>query len=235
MTLNARNVKGTGNGSKIPLMEPGTYPARLSQVVDMGVQKQREYKGEAKEDRHEINLTYEFVEEFIPDDDGNEQKDKPYWLSERMPFYSLEAERAKSTARYYALDPKEEVDGDFTKLVGFPCMVTVVESKPNKDGRTFNNITGVSPMVAKMASKLPDLVHPPKVFTLDDPDIEVFQSLPKWLQERVKENVDYEGSALEKALQQAPKASTDAPEEEESDEGGEEEKTATNNEAEGDW
>ena len=38
------------------------------------------------------------------------------------------------------------------------------------------------------------------MFVLDDPDLEVFNSLPEWLRDKIKENLNYEGSALQKLV-----------------------------------
>jgi len=55
-------------------------------------------------------------------------------------------------------------------------------------------------MRAKEASKAPDLVNDGKVFDIDSPDLDVFLSLPQWLQEKIQGNLDYEGSVLQEAL-----------------------------------
>lgn len=207
MTLNARKVKSVAKGPKQEAMDEGTYPARLVQVIDFGVQEQRAFKGEPKPPAQTIYLTYEFLDEFCKDENGEDQEDKPRWLSEQFPLYSLEADLAKSTKRYYALDPDEKFEGDFTLLVGEPCMVTInqYESK----GETRNGISSVAAMRPKEAAKAPELVNPPKVFVLDNPDLEIFKSLPDWMQDKIKEGLEYKGSALDEALngdKPAPKA-----------------------------
>jgi hypothetical protein len=181
-------------------MEEGTYPARVVQIVDFGLQPQRPFKGEEKEPAWEIGITYEFVDEFMKDDDGNDMEDKPRWLSERMPMYSLEAERAKSTQRYNALDPKGEHGGDFSKLLDTPCLVTIVNNVNNKSKRIYENIAGVSGMRDKDKDKVMPLVNEPLFFDLDSPNIEAFEKLPKFAQKRVADNLNFEGSKLQEML-----------------------------------
>jgi hypothetical protein len=201
MSLNAKKVKGSG-GKRAAPMEAGTYPAQVVQVLDLGLQNQRPYMSEEKPPAYEIMLTYEFADEFMQDEDGADIEDKPRWLSENFPFHNLNAERAKSTKRYMALDPDLDMEGDFSKLTGHACMVTITQSPPRKsDGAIFNNISGVSAMRAKEASKMPELKNPPKVFTLDDPDIKTFLSLPDWLQDKIKENLEFDGSELDTRLE----------------------------------
>lgn len=198
MALNARKVKSAPKANQQAAMDAGTYPARLVQVIDFGIQEQRPFKGEAKPPAHEVMWTYEFLDEFCKDEDGEDQEDKPRWLSESFPLYSLEADLAKSTKRYYALDPEEIHEGDHTRLVGSACMVTInqYESK----GVLRNGVSSVAAMRPKEAAKAPELVNPPKVFTIDEPDLEVFKSLPDWMQEKIKESLEFNGSALDEAL-----------------------------------
>jgi len=209
MALNGKKV-AFGGGNKGPqqaAIEGGTYPARVVQVLDLGLQPQRPYQGEEKPPAHEIMITYEFLDEFCLDDDGNELEDKPRWLSETMPLRSLQSDLAKSTKRYNALDPNDDLDGDFLGLVNIPCMVTITAT-PDKKGKkddngntkVYNNISVVSTMRPKEAAKAPELVNPSKTFELEEPDVEVLGSLPPWLQDKIKDNLEFAGSNLEAAL-----------------------------------
>lgn len=179
-------------------IEPGTYPARLVQVLDLGLQPQRPYKGEDKPPAHEIMLTYELVDTFMKDEQGNDIEDKPRWLSETLPFYGLFADKAKSTQRYYAFDPDEVHEGDFSKLIEQPINVTVVNNAVGD--KVYDNIANVTAMRAKDAAKCPALVNPSKVFDIDNPDMEVFAALPKWIQDKMKGNLNYEASKLQELV-----------------------------------
>lgn len=210
--FNAKEVPmGDNNNDRPEPMEPGTYGARLVQILILGVQPQREFKGEAKPPKLEIMLTYEFNDEFMKDEDGEDILDKPRWLSETMPFNNLAAELAKSTKRYYAFDAKGEHDGDWSQLIGAPCMVTVVvdEGKGKNAGKKYENVAAVTAMRPKEAAKAPALVNPSKLFDFYNPDMEVFNKLPQWLQDKMKSAVDFGGSALEAALGK-PVAKTEA-------------------------
>jgi len=192
MALNARKVKNT-SGPKAPLLDEGAYPARLVQVIDLGLQPQ-EYKGETKPPKNEMWHTYELSDEFMPGEDGEPDETKPRWLSERLPLNSLGSDLAKSTKRYYALDPKEEHDGDWTALLGSPAILAVTVNGE------YNNIGGTSTMRPKEAAKCPELVNDTKVFSMDDPDVEVFLSLPDFLQKIIKDGLEFEGSKLDGLL-----------------------------------
>jgi hypothetical protein len=208
MSLNAKKVAHSG-GNKGPAQEaidPGSYPIRLAQIIDLGLQNQRPWQGEAKPPAHEMMLTYELLDEFCLDEDGNADEDKPRWLSETIPLRSLMAEKAKSTQRYYALDPNEDADGDFTALASAPANASIVQNagKGKNVGKIYNNIVSLSPMRPKDAAKAEPLKKEPKVFVLDSPDMEVFNSLPDWIQDKIKDNLEFNGSDLQKALGDKP-------------------------------
>lgn len=210
MSLNAKTVPISG-GKKLPLLDIGTYPARVVRIVDLGLQNQRPYKGQEKPPAHEVMISYELLDAFMVDDDGNDIEDKPRWVSETFPLHNLSAELAKSTKRYMALDPDMDFDGDFTKLIGTPCNVTIVhnQGKGANAGKTYENIGSVTAMREKDAKRAPELVNEGAVFTLDDPDMEVFNKFPQWLQDKIKSNLEFGGSKLEMALNGATPDDTD--------------------------
>tara|TARA_Y100000310_G_scaffold319188_1_gene374165 strand:- start:9533 stop:10192 length:660 start_codon:yes stop_codon:yes gene_type:complete len=194
------NAKTAGNGGMTaPTLEAGVYPARLVQLLDLGLQTQRPFQGQEKKPCVEIMLTYELTDEFMKDEDGEDILDKPRWVSETISLHNLNSERAKSTIRYKALDPTMKYEGDFTKLIGVACNVTIVLN-PGKEGKVWENVGGVASMRAKDADKLPELVNPVKVFDLDEPDMEVYAKLPDWVQEKITSNLNFNGSSLQELL-----------------------------------
>jgi hypothetical protein len=207
LALNAGKIKGNAAPQERvaqPDMEPGTYPVRLVQVIDMGLQQQRAWQGEAKPPAQDVMLTYEFVDVFMVDKDGKELEDKPRWQSETINLRSFKADLATSTKRIKALDPKDVHEGNLAALVGAPAMATITVSK--KGDKTYVNIRGLTPMRDRDVAKLPELVNPTKVFDLEEPDLQVFESLPEWLREKIKGNLKYEGSKLQALLGEGGKA-----------------------------
>ena len=202
MSINASTAGG--NSNRPPALESGSYPGRLVLVVDLGLQKQRPYQGEEKPPAREIMLTYEFADEFMKDEEGEDIPDKPRWLSESFPLYNLSSERAKSTLRYKALDPTGRHGGDFLKTLGYAVNVTVVQNPNNKNPeRPWENVAGITTMRAKDVIKLPELVNEAVAFDLEEPDLDSFMALPKWIQKRILENLEFRGSLLERMLEEA--------------------------------
>ena len=224
MALNASKVKGqVSKGPKAEPLEAGNYLARVVQILDLGIQEQRPFKGTEKPPAHEIMLTYELGTEFMKDDDGNDDPTRPRWVGESFPLHNFKADLAKSTKRAKALDPSSKLGGNFAEMAGFPCTVTIVQRPDAKSPDIiYNNVANVTP--AMKGVPVPELVNPPKVFDLDEPDLEVFGSLPEWIQEKIKSNLGYNGSLLQKMLEGAVKeAPKEVPQEEPAPQGEEEE------------
>ena len=208
MSIDASKVGRNSNWS--PALESGSYPGRLVLVVDLGLQNQRDYQGEKKPPAREILLTYEFADEFMKDEDGEDILDKPRWLSESFPLYNLDSERAKSTLRYKALDPIMQHGGDFTQLLGYGVNITVMQN-PNKKNpeRPWENVGGLTAMRLKDIEKLPELVNESVAFDLEEPALDNFMMLPKWIQKRILENLEFRGSLLERMLEEGNKGVPD--------------------------
>jgi hypothetical protein len=199
MALNVNKLpKKEGGKGKAELLEEGNYPARVVQIVDLGLQPGMVYMGNQKPPAHKIRVTYELVSEFMKNEDGTDNEDAPRWLSEDFPLFGLGADRAKSTIRYNALDPKHEHEGDWAALLDTPCLVTVVNNVSKSNGNTYNNVGLVSQPMKGMET--PPLKHEPIAFDLDNPDLDVFNSLPEWLRDDIIGNLEFNASPLQVAL-----------------------------------
>lgn len=214
MAFNAKKTQNNAPSNRVPQanIDAGVYPGRLVQLLDLGLQAQRPFAGKEKPPVQEIMLTYELVDEFMKDENGEDVLNKPRWISEALPFYGLFADKAKSTQRYYAFDPTEAWDGDLSKAVGMPCNVTVVNNV--KGDKTYDNIANIAAMRPKDAATCPELQNPTALFDLDTPDMTVYARLPKWIQEKICSNLNFKGSALEEALARGEGQREDKPKEE---------------------
>ena len=215
--MKIKGTAGAGAGGDRVEQEPmadGTYPARLVQVIHMGTQPQRPFKGQPKPDADTLMTTYEFLDEFILDEEGNEVEDKPRWLSEDFPLKSTNVDLATSTKRYKVLDPEDEHDGDWAAVIADPCMVTVGSYK-TREGKVRNKILSTAPMRAKDAKNAPELKNPPKLFSVLDPDMEVLGSLPKWIQDKINEAPEMKGE--NKAPKEEPEGNAQEEEEDNGD------------------
>ena len=91
-----------------------------------------------------------------------------------------------------------------------------VTNKPGKGanaGKVYTNVSAVSTMRAKQADAAPPLVNEGSVFLCDEPDLEIFNNIPEWIQKKItQDNLEYGGSPLE-ALLGGTAAPTTPPEE----------------------
>lgn len=181
-----------------PDVDPDVYPSYVAQVIDLGVQPQRAFEGVEKKPIQMLMVTYELADVYMVDENGDELEDKPRWVSEEFPLHGLFAENARSTKRYLAIDAQQVFEGNFGGLVGQACNVTTV-NKVSK-GKTYLNVGNVSPISAKKAAAMPEMKNPTKVFDLSEPDLDVFKALPKWIQEKIQGNLNYNGSKLQELL-----------------------------------
>jgi len=203
MALNAAKVAG-GGGDRIDqkILDAGNYPARIVQILDLGLQAQRPYQGKDKRPAQEISITYELVDTFMLDADGKEMEDKPRWVSETIPLHNLKADKAKSTQRYFAADPNNNFGGDFTKIIDTPVNVALVHNKTAD--KTYVNVASISAMRLKDAQNCPVLKNKAVVFDLDAPSLEAFNSFPDWIKEKIQKNLNFNGSKLQALLGGAP-------------------------------
>jgi len=212
MSFKAGDQTGGGDFTPQDALAAGTYPGRLVQIVTMGLQPQRAYQGQPKEAKESMYVGYELSHEFMVDDDGNPDPTKPRWMGEDFPFYNLDADRAKSTLRYTAIDPSVECGGDWEKILSWPCNITLSkELKKGKKDQYTNYVTHVAPAANMPGYVQPELVNEVRMFDIETPNMEVFKLLPKWLREKLTTNLNYNGSALQAAMGDTATAAEPAP------------------------
>lgn len=198
MSLNAAERPSSGGNFNTEPLEAGTYPARIIGISNIGLHSQT-YQGEAKDPIDNIGITYELLDEFLKDEDGNDLEDKPRWITEFMPFHHIKSERAKSTKRYLSVDPNLDFGGDWGQLLNSPIMLSVVQNagKGKNQGKVFNNVDSISPMRPKEASKATPLKNPTFTFDFYDASIEDWNQAPGIVKTMVKKALNFAGSKME--------------------------------------
>ena len=182
MSFNMKKLaKPTSSFPKAERIAEGTYPARLVQIISLGVQE-TEWQGQTKT-APKVMLTFELPTETI----NINGEDQPRWISKEFNL-SLH-EKSSLTPVVKALDPKGECQ-DLTDLLGKPCMVQV--------GSTASNNAKITNIVAPMKGMpVAPIYNEAKMvaFDFDSPDLELFATFPQFMQDKIKEAVNYNGFA----------------------------------------
>lgn len=207
-------ARDSGGGRDFKPVPPGAYVARCFQVIDLGTQTSTGQFGEKSQ--HKLRICWEIHGE---DDDGQaltvtiEGKTLPMTVAKDYAVTLHEkASLRKDLAAWRGRDftPEEAKAFDVSKLLGAYVLINVTNSTSN-NGKTYANVAGLSPLPKALAATKPAGVHPLQQFDLDNPDWEVFESLPQWLQDRIKAAPEYARSRGEPATAAAGVDDEDIP------------------------
>ncbi len=201
-------------GSNFKPVPPGAYVARCFQVIDLGTQTSTGQFGEKSQ--HKLRICWEIHGE---DDDGQplavtiDGKTMPMTVAKDYAVTLHEkASLRKDLAAWRGRDftPEEARAFDVSKLLGAYVLINVTNSVSN-NGKTYANVAGLSPLPKALAATKPAGVHALQQFDLDNPDWELFESLPQWLQDRIKTAPEYTRSRGEPAMATAEADDEDIP------------------------
>ncbi len=182
MSLQPRDMKSQ---KTVEPLEAGTYPARISAVVDLGMQERPAWQGQEKPPCAMVWLQYTFPgEEYIDPEKG--ATGEPRVLSEYFPMFSRTVERSKSSIRLTRIDPANKIGSDFSQLAGQAVQVTVVHNpgRGKHEGRVFANVADVTAPMKGV--DVPDLETEPVVFDTDAFDQSVFEGLPDYIKDKIE-------------------------------------------------
>lgn len=181
---------GGGDFKKVP---QGVHMGRCYSLIDLGTQLVKSQHGDKM--MHKIRIAWEL---FGEDEAGNpltvefEGKVMPMTISKSYTLsLSEKANLRKDLQAWRGRDfTEEEAKGfDITKLLGVYCMVNVTHSETN--GKTYANVSGLTPIPSALKNAKPDAVHSNIIFNLDEPDWEVFASFHEKLQDAIKSSPEF--------------------------------------------
>lgn len=178
------NVSDKG-GKDFKPVPAGTHRAICTMLVDMGVQPSARFAPKPK-----VYIRFEIPDERTEwtDKDGNKHEGpmvigKQYTasLSEKANLRKdLEAWRGKFFT-------EAELKGfELRNILGAPAMISVAHQK-GSDGKTYANLASIMGLPKGMEK--PAASGPTIAYDIDQHDQAVFEKLPGWLQEAIKERV----------------------------------------------
>lgn len=170
-------------GPSIPPVPNGTYTGICVGIVDLGEQ----YSEAFKKFSEKILIIWELPNELM-DVDGEK---KPRWLSK-----AFSKTLNKKSALVQMLVPwrgrpftEEELKGfDLQEMLGLGCLMQVVVEE--NDDRQYNKITSIIGLPTGMPQPTP--INTPFSFDMDAWDDTVFDTLPGWVQDRIKKSTQYQ-------------------------------------------
>jgi hypothetical protein len=176
----------------------GTHRAFCVAVIVTGTHEET-WKG-VKKEVEKIFLAWEFAEELMADG-------KTRWVIGREYTFSLNGRaNLRQLIDAWASKPLKDGDAfDLALLAGSPCMVTVVETEKNSEGRTYRNVEKVVQLPARDRPTIGKPQRTPFVYDAIDLDAGAagLEALPEWLPrtygqlvaDRIKDSKEWKASA----------------------------------------
>lgn len=139
----------------------GAHRALCYRFVDLGTQK-IEYQGEVKHQR-KVMLSFELVDEHDEFEIDGKKIKAPFTVHQRFTWSMHEKGKLRPfleswRGRAFADGDLKPGGFDTKNLIGVPCMLNVIHA--TRDGRTYANISGVSPLPARLKEDMPALHNP---------------------------------------------------------------------------
>lgn len=159
----------TGGGN-FEMTPEGVYTARCYRIVDLGTQKGAEIFG--SKEQHKVMVSWELIGKGDPKMQEGDNKGKTFSIHKRYTVSlsekaslraDLEAWRGKK------FSPDELKGFDLSNVLGAYCMIQVVHDETGK----YANVNSI--MAFKGAK--PEPVNADLVFDIDEPDMQVFDTL----------------------------------------------------------
>lgn len=191
-----------GNGGDFKKVPQGVHMARCYSLIDLGTQLVRSQHGDKQ--LHKIRIAWEL---FGEDDNGNpliverDGESLPMTISKSYTLSLNEKANLRKDLESWrgrAFTDEEARGFDISKLLNVYCMINVTHSETN--GKTYANVSSITPIPSALKNSKPDPVHPLTVFDLDNPDWAVFGRFHEKLQEAIKSSPEYAMAAGHTAM-----------------------------------
>lgn len=226
----AKRAKGNSNKPKrkYPLPNEGGHLARIVQVVFLGLQKGKVFKGVQGDDKQQMRITFELTNTLfdrVVDEESGKTEKQPYWLSVDVNVSNSDRSNSIKWATQLGLPVNlynefsfktktgeqitvKQYDADWSEAIGKQCQVFVQhnkwEDKQTGEDRESAKIKDV--MAAMQGFDAPPLHDEDKtvLFSPLDPrpeSVATFNEFPNWLQEKITGALDWNTSPLKEALE----------------------------------
>lgn len=194
---------GSRAKAKVPPVEPGTYMALCVGIYDLGEQE-TEYNGKTRY-ANKIQFTFE-IPALTIEIDGEQ---KPRQLSRAFAVSTSKKSNLRAFLSSWAgkkFSDEEFANFETDALLGKSAMIQVVL---NESGEYANIDT-----IMQLPQGIPALKTATQLLTFDMEqwDDKVFEALPDWVQEKIKNSTQYKGKHAPETEVDFPKATAPAAE-----------------------
>lgn len=167
----------------------GAHVARLYQIIHVGSVPST-YQGQERIS-DQVRLTFELCNEkkVFKEEEG----EKPLSISTRFETYSMgkkaNLRRLVEGMLGVTLHDDEAFNMNLDDILGQECLLTVVHTE-GKDGNTYANIKGASPLPKGMLA--PAIVNTPRFLDVNEITEEELNNLPQFLQEKMRSSQEWQ-------------------------------------------
>lgn len=189
MAIPATNTGGT----TFEPLPADSYIARCYQMVHIGTVPE-EFKGEKKM-INKVMVTFEIPSEMRKY--GEEEQEKPASISKEYTLSLSDKANLRRDLEAWRAKPFTEEEAkyfDLEKLIGAPCMLGIVVKETSNGNK--NRVGSVTKLHKDL--KCPPQINPSKVLSYDKFDLQVFESLPDFLKDKIKSSLEYKSMIGEK-------------------------------------
>ena len=184
-------AKSESSGNFIPV-PTGMHLARCYRIVDLGTQKS-EYMGNVKQ-LHKMMLQFEVHGEDAEGNPTNTAKGDPMTVSKNFTVTLAEKSTLRKDLQSWRgrdFTPDELRGFELKNVLGQWAMITVVETENN--GNTYTNISNINPVPAAIKKNgLPEGKNELKIFSIDEPDMDLFESFSDNLKNKIRQSPEWD-------------------------------------------
>jgi hypothetical protein len=177
-------------GGDFEIAPEGVFLARCYKMVDVGTQTETGQFG-TKENR-KIYLYWELLQTADGDPVKMENGDQPFSIfnSYKLSMHPKANLRKHLDAwRGKKFTEEEAADFDVTKLLDKFCLLQITHSTSKDGQKTYANIDAIM-----STKKTAPGVNEISSFNIENPDMDVFNALPEWLQAKIEDAPEWEES-----------------------------------------
>lgn len=180
-------IIATSTGSTYEPTEAGTYAARCFSMVVLGTHTE-EYLG-VKKQLTKVRISWELPTELKVFKEG--EKEKPQVIAKEFTLSMHEKSNLRKTLESWrgkGFTDAEAESFDITKLLGKPCMISIIH-QTSKQGKNYAAVSGVTSVPKGMV--VPDQINPMFELSFDSFDKAKFEALPDFIKEKIKTSLEY--------------------------------------------